>query len=183
MDCTITIADIINIVLCVLSFILAVISVVTVVMTLRQNNKMIESSIRPYIVIYGQVANFQSPSFYLVVKNFGQSAATILSLKCDVDLVNYAYGVGREPFGCIAGAFIAPQQKFLCNIDPNKMSENDVKTLTFEVEYSSGTREYRESFTINYEAFIQNVQVRASTQGKELKIISYTLQDLVEKTM
>ena len=102
---------IVNIILSILSFALAAISVVTVVITLRQNNKMIESSTRPYVVAYGQVANFQSPSFYLVLKNFGQSAATIKSLKCDVNLVDFAYGVGHEPFGCIEGAFIAPQQK------------------------------------------------------------------------
>ena len=43
------ISTVINIVLCVLSFILAVISVVTVVITLRQNNRMIEESTRPYV--------------------------------------------------------------------------------------------------------------------------------------
>lgn len=41
----------VNIVLSVLSFILAVISIVTVVITLRQNNKMIENSSRPYVCI------------------------------------------------------------------------------------------------------------------------------------
>lgn len=46
------VATIVNIILCVLSFILAVISVVTVVITLRQNNKMIEESTRPVISIY-----------------------------------------------------------------------------------------------------------------------------------
>ncbi len=183
MDYIITIGDIINIVLCVLSFFLAAISVVTVVITLRQNSKMIESSTRPYVVAYGQVANFQSPSFYLVLKNFGQSAATIQSLKCDVDLIDYAYGVGHEPFGCIEGAFIAPQQKILCNIDPRKMRENKVKMFTFDIRYSFGTKEYQERFSINYEAFTQNVQSRASTDGKELKIMSYTLQDMVEKIM
>ena len=42
----------VNIALCVLSFVLAFISVVTVVLTLIQNNKMIENSTRPYICIY-----------------------------------------------------------------------------------------------------------------------------------
>ena len=42
-------STIVNIILCVLSFILAAISVVTVVITLRQNNKMIEESTRPVI--------------------------------------------------------------------------------------------------------------------------------------
>ena len=46
------ISTIVNIILCVLSFILAAISVVTVVITLRQNNKMIEESTRPVISVY-----------------------------------------------------------------------------------------------------------------------------------
>ena len=65
------VATIINIILCVLSFILAVISVVTVVITLRQNNKMIEESTRPVISIYTDEINAGNPLFYLVVKNFG----------------------------------------------------------------------------------------------------------------
>ena len=178
-----TTSDIINIVLCILSFFLAAISVVTVVVTLRQNSKMIESSTRPYVVVYGQVANFQNPSFYLVIKNFGQSAASIQHLKCDVDLTEYAYGVDHTPFGSIEGAFIAPQQKILCNLDPLKMSANKLKTLNFEIKYTSGSKVYLENFSINYEAFTKNVQTRAATKDQELRIVSYTLQDLVEKIM
>lgn len=46
------VSTIVNIILCVLSFILAVVSVVTVVITLRQNNRMIEESTRPFISVY-----------------------------------------------------------------------------------------------------------------------------------
>ena len=63
------------------------------------------------------------------------------------------------------------------------MSANKLKTLNFEIEYNSGSKVYLENFSINYEAFTKNVQTRASTKDKELKIISYTLQDLVEKVM
>ena len=73
------VATIVNIILCVLSFILAVISVVTVVITLRQNNKMIEESTRPVISIYTDEINAGNPLFYLVVKNFGKSPAYIIN--------------------------------------------------------------------------------------------------------
>ena len=82
---------IINIVLSILSFVLAVISVITVVITLKQNNKMIENSTRPYIVIYGRYTNFQDPTYYLVVKNMGQTGASISGFSCDIDLAQYAY--------------------------------------------------------------------------------------------
>lgn len=64
------ISIIVNIALCVLSFVLAVISVVTVVITLRQNHKMIDNSTRPYVIVYSSVTNFQSPGYYLCVKSF-----------------------------------------------------------------------------------------------------------------
>ena len=183
MNVTLTPSDIINVVLCILSFILAAISVITVVVTLRQNSKMIESSTRPYLVIYGQVANFQNPSFYLVLKNFGQSAATIHYLNCDQDLKDYAYHTERTPLGCLEGVLVAPQQKILCNLDPQKMVTKNLEKLSFEVKYSSGTKVYTEHYSVSFEAFRQNVQTRAATQDKELKIISYTLQDMVEKIM
>ena len=58
-------SDWINMSLSILSFILAAISVITVVLTLRQNNKMIEESSRPYISVYGDETNFSSPQFYI----------------------------------------------------------------------------------------------------------------------
>ena len=79
-------SDWINAVLCVLSFILAVISVITVIITLKQNNKMIENSTRPYIAIYSNVTYFQDTKFYIILKNFGQSGAMIESFTCNIDL-------------------------------------------------------------------------------------------------
>ena len=70
----------VNIVLSVLSFILAVISIVTVVITLRQNNKMIENSSRPYVCIYFDYIQCGEPTGYFVVKNFGASSALLIRL-------------------------------------------------------------------------------------------------------
>lgn len=79
------VSTIVNIILCVLSFILAAISVVTVVITLRQNNKMIEESTRPFISVYTDEINAGNPFFYLVIKNFGKSTAYITKFEYDFD--------------------------------------------------------------------------------------------------
>ena len=79
------ISDWVNVILCILSFILAAISVITVIITLKQNSKMIENSTRPYIVVYGRVTNFQNPTYYLIVKNMGQTGAEITKFACDID--------------------------------------------------------------------------------------------------
>ena len=70
----------INIMLSILSFALAAISVVTVVITLKQNNKMLEATSKPYVVAY--LVYQEAPShIYLCIKNFGQTSAIVKSLK------------------------------------------------------------------------------------------------------
>ena len=70
---------IVNIILTILSFALAAISVITVIITLRQNNKMLESNSRPYVVAY--LVYQESPShIYLCIKNFGNTSAIVKTL-------------------------------------------------------------------------------------------------------
>ena len=54
------------------SLITSIIAIIISVKTLQQNNKMIEESTRPYIVVCGKVINCQDPTFYLVIKNYGR---------------------------------------------------------------------------------------------------------------
>ena len=86
------IATIVNIILCILSFILALISVITVVITLKQNNKMLESSTRPVLSLYTTQINTGSPVLYFVVKNFGGSTAVIKSIESNHDFTDFLIG-------------------------------------------------------------------------------------------
>lgn len=71
----------------------------------------------------------------------------------------------------------------ITTVDAKKLSQNDIKDIIFDIEYCSKTKTYGEICEIHYEAFRDNVSSRASTKDKELKIISYTLQDFVEKLL
>lgn len=104
----------VNIVLSVLSFILAVISIVTVVITLRQNNKMIENSSRPYVCIYFDYIQCGEPTGYFVVKNFGASSAFIDSLTYNDVIQNHPKSLAdiSTIFDGLSGNSIAPSQKF-----------------------------------------------------------------------
>lgn len=177
------ISDYINLILCILSFILAVISVVTVVITLKQNSKMIENSTRPYLVIYSRVTNFQDPMYYIILKNFGQTGAKIENFECNLDLLDFSYSSEHRPFEHINNTYISPGQSIISNIDALKLSKENIKDITFNISYSSGVKKYTEKYTVNYLSDTDHVQSRASTKDKELKIISYTLQDLVEKLL
>lgn len=178
-----TLTDLINIILCILSFILAVISVCTVIISLKQNNKMIENSTRPYVNIYSKITNFQNQSYYLVIKNLGQTGARIIDFKCNKDLSKYSFKNNIIPFEHIVGMYLSPGQAIMTNVDLEKIKDDNVDNLIFNIEYDSGVKKYKEEYVINHSAFREIVQKREHKEGKDLEIISFTLQDLVEKLL
>ena len=177
------VSDWINVALTTLSFILAIISVVTVILTLRQNKKMIESSSRPYIVVYGDMTNFSDLQFYIILKNFGKSGAIIKNLTCDKDLSKFNYGTDLTPFESIKNTMLAPNQNFICSIDHLALKQNNINTLNVSIEYEFCGKTYNENYTVNYGAFRKNLTAAISNRGKELEIISYTLQEMVQKDL
>lgn len=177
------VSDWINMSLSILSFILAAISVITVVLTLRQNNKMIEESSRPYISVYGDETNFSSPQFYIVVKNFGKTGAIIKDFSCDIDLKQYSYQPEWEPFQDIIGTMLAPNQNFICAIDSEQLNRDNVETFNFKISYTANKKTYIESYLINYKALRKEITAKVATKDKELKAISYTLQEMVQRDL
>ena len=175
----------INIALCVLSLLLAVISVITVVITVIQNHRMIEASTRPYISIYDAVTNFQSTNYYIILKNCGNSSATITSFETNYDLLNYVETSSRprRPFEHIVGTTIVPGKSVTCLVSLKKLL-NDTNLLEFKISYKSPAGKfYSEQINLNLQALTDSLIKRASTKDSELKIISFTLQDLVEKQL
>lgn len=177
-----SVADIINLSVGICTAITAIISVIIAVETMKQNNRMIKNSTRPYIAISFQSTNFQDFRLYVVIKNFGSSGAIIKKLKYSDLLENVAQS-GVSPFVGVEGTFLAPGQSIVCAINTRKFRDNKIDTLNVDVSYSDGESEYSESFPLNYEVYGKNPSIRASTEGKELKIISYAMQDLVEKQL
>lgn len=167
----------------IVSLITSFVAIYISVKTLKQNSQMIEESTRPYVVICGKTANFQDPRFYLVLKNYGTSGATITKFNFDQDLSKFSYRSDHTPYQNICGTFIAPNQSFICNLMVNKLFENPNIILTFQIEYSTPFKNYKESFKIPLSSYTDLIQTRAATKDKELRNISYTLQDLVEKNL
>ena len=115
------ISTVVNIVLCILSFILALISIVTVVITLRQNHTMIENATRPYICVYGESINTGTSTFYLVIKNFGCSPATITKFSYEPDL-SKCYGIPN-----VSRNFLADISK--CTLAPVDLTTTTLLTM------------------------------------------------------
>ena len=165
-----------------LSFILAAISVVTVVITLRQNHKMIESSTRPYLTIYYNNTYFDTMHHYLILKNFGASSATIVNFTSSCDTLEFALNADRKPFVALSGVSLAPGQKISYVIDGKKFSTRE--SITFTIKYQSNSKHfYCETIEI-LPKYLHNVcGLRASTENKEMRVISYSLQDIAEKML
>lgn len=173
-------ATLINIILCILSFLLAAISIVTVIITLRQNHIMIENATRPYICVYGQSVNCGVPTFYLVIKNFGASPATITKFNYEPDLA-HCYGVGgnRDYLQMLSSCTFASGQSRMCRLDYSLVPEE----ITFDIEYLSGNKTYSDHFNVNIKAGASMLTTKVCTSGKELQTISYTLQELLQKLL
>lgn len=143
----------VNIVLCILSFVLAAVSVVTVIITLRQNNKMIAESTRPYITIYLDTITVCEQSGYFVLKNFGHCAAQITRFEYDNCLKTTRQKSIRcqEQFDYVCGITLAPGQSKLLRYEVSKLNKD---ILTFVIEYTALGKCYEEHTELNVKNFI-----------------------------
>lgn len=144
---------------------------------------MIKNSTRPYVVAYKNITYFQNTNYYIILKNFGQTGAVIEKFQCNIDLQNYSHLDGDRIFEHIEGTFIAPQQSVMACVDTVKLFKDGIDIIEFTITYSDGINKYNEKYKINFLADTDTAKSRASTDGKELKIISYTLQDFVERLL
>ncbi len=178
-----TISDWINIVLSILSLVLAATSIVIVILTIRQNNKMIKNSTRAYVVVYGAYVHYSNSQFYLVIRNYGTSGAIIKSLKCTIDLSKYSYFANHPPFENITNTTFAPNQNAICALDYSALDGDSISTFDITITYQSGKDTYTETYPINYAFLKGNVIVLSSNNGKELKDISNVLQDIGKRQL
>lgn len=174
----------INIGICMASFILAVVSVVTVLITIRQNNRMIECSTRPYICVYGQLVNLGDIQFYIVAKNFGASPATITKFETEPDLSDCHLQTQppRIHLEGVVNTTIAPGQSRICLLDFFKVPN---KVIQFHIEYTSGKKKYSESFSSNIKAGTDMLKSKYGSDNADpdLHAISYTLQEILQRDL
>lgn len=170
-----SISDTIQVISIICTSILSTIAIIISVLTLIQNNKILEESNKPDISIFKHVIDIAKPYNYFVIKNFGQSGAQIIDIKCNVDLDKYLL---RNPFKYLIGTYIAPNQSFSCVFDLDKF---EVKTLNFEVKYSNPNFKpnkcYTSKITIDLNQDHGNLYTKITTKNEELSTISKTLQE------
>lgn len=175
-----SVSDIIQIVAIISSLVTSVIAIIISIITVRQNSKMIEESTRASISAYGASINPGSPMFYLVVRNFGSSTATITKFKSDFDFTNcYRFQTSKNYIEELNNSTIAPGQSRICLLDYQKIN----RPITFEIEYLSAGKKYSEKQTVDLKSGVDMVTSKNATQDKELRTISYTLQEMLQHNL
>lgn len=179
-------SDVVQMIGIIASLATSVIAIGISVKSLKQNSRMIEDSTRPYISIYGTGVYIGSSNYYITIKNFGQSSATITSFTYDFDLskciddrINDPQNISpyKEPFENIENTTMAPNQSFHAIIDFNKTIKQ-TKVINFNIKYSSGTHEYEEDICLNLIGNLGNYVLLPQNSNSELVTISETLQNM-----
>lgn len=178
----ISISDWIQIIIAIITLFSVISSIAIAIATLKQNNKMIEDSTRPYIAIYKETLNINKPREYIAIKNFGSSFGKITNLEFDKSIFNKINNGFKTEIKFLNNITLAPNQKYLL---PIKTSETDISNIIFHLEYKSSTHNYKETFDINLE---QDYSIAYNHQNKstskplnELFTISNSIQELIKK--
>lgn len=161
----------------------AISSIIIAKETLKQNNKMIEESTRPYIVFYKDIIDINSPIEYLILENFGTSAGIITDMNYndkEFKAIFNRNSVDEELIKYFSKITLAPNQKYLIPIDTkNRLSD----IFSIELKYHSSVKVYNETFNINLsqDYSIIFTKQHKSDSAKEIFTISNALQELVKR--
>lgn len=171
-------SDMIEIISIICTSLLSIIAIIISVLTLIQNNKMIEESSRPYIAISKHVVAINTPKEYLILKNYGSAGAEIIDIKCSIPSENLLKEItdDRDPFSYLIGTFIAPNQTFSPVISTKNIQEENI---SFTITYKSGVKTYTTVSNIKVQQEHGILYSKSCTNGKELDTISRTLQEMI----
>ncbi len=167
-------SDIIEIISIVCSSILSIVAIVISVLTLIQNNKMIFENNKPCLAIFSKIISFNGPHAYLVLKNFGNSGATILNIEYDKSINTY---FDKEPFQNMINTYIAPNQSF---VYPLKDDLDLEQIITFKINYSYLNKTYSETHIVKFSQLKDIPSTKFHTsKNSDIKELSNVLQEMI----
>ncbi len=175
-----TTADWIQIIIAVITLIGVLTSTIIAVVTLRQNHKMIEESVRPNVIIYKDILDINSPLEYIVIKNVGSSLAHITSLdynENELEKLNGDWSQAVKALNFLKDSYLAPNQFYKV---PIKTKGVELDVITFNIKYT-GTKEYKDSYSINLKQDCGVIFIKQHKPDNELEVISNALQELIKR--
>ncbi|MGJ0741424.1 hypothetical protein [Enterococcus casseliflavus] len=150
-----SVSDVIGVISIVVSTILTIVSLFIAVKSLKQSQKSIElaeqsilDANRPYVVVYRDyIQILNSVSEYIIVKNFGNTGATIDSVVFTPEL-KYK-NKERNIFENLRNTYIAPKQSISTVSNNNVFEKKDLCQFEVEIKYHNNNATYNETFLFN----------------------------------
>lgn len=179
-----TLADRIQILSIILSLVVSTISIVIAVLTLKQNNNLIEETTRPYVTVYlTETRAFSDILEYYVIKNFGETGAIIDKIRITPELpLNDTIKI--DPFIKFENCQIAPKQMFstavFSTVQDRKNKENN---RHFQIKYHTPSKEYETIVDINEHAIDSFVHSVVIPNGDLEKNIYRSIQEYFRKQL
>lgn len=170
-------SDIIEIIGIIASTTVSIVAIVISLITLKQNNKMIEESTRPVISIYSR---YFDGKLYIITKNFGSTSCIIDYINSDINLTKEeSQAMQGNPFERASGATIPPNGQLICELIPYRLK---TRKFNFEVKYHSSANTYTDSFFLDCDASNPFPDMHTSVNGadKSLEKISRTMEDILK---
>lgn len=166
------------------SLLVSLVAVAISIATLQENRNMIEASTRPYIVITFDhiTTTYQRSGF--IIKNYGQTAATITKFEICNELleVPQKFPSLKKQFSLIENTLFAPgQSTFL----PWSVSGFDSFIVDIKVSYSSDSRTYASEFSFDAALISQRFATRSEKKSESSAIIEIAqcMHELIERQL
>lgn len=148
-----------------LSIILGIISLLIALITVNQSNKMIEEQTRPYITIHGQKTYLGLAKYFIIIKNYGTTAATIIKFDFDSTIKDYILLHNYNPFEHIVNTTLAPGQSVFIELDLSKLKGKNL-VFEFDIKYKA-IKKYKEKIILNVEGEIENTIAHTHAYEKD----------------
>lgn len=163
-----SISDTIQVIAICVSLIVSLIAILQTQKSIKQTENMIEEANRPVVSVYIESVTVGEFQKYITVKNFGQTAATILSITFDKELDE---ANEDRKLGSLVGATIAPNQKFTSFLEPDYN-----KTVITHISYKDvNNKIYKEKYILKTD--LTNSLFWISTEKTSDTAVSTAIKD------
>lgn len=134
-------SDLIQIVAICISLVVSLVAIIQTQKSIKQTQNMIEEANRPVVSIYIESISVGKFQKYITVKNFGKTAATIISITFDTKLDE---ANEDRKLNSLIGATIAPNQKFTSYLESDYN-----KTVSVNISYKDiNDKIYKEKYVL-----------------------------------
>lgn len=169
-------SDIIQLISILISSLISIIAVIISAVSIHQNTKSLEESVKPCISIYVEQITICEQQSYFVIKNFGASAGIITDFQFlnPPDKMSQSLSVNLNR---LKGIILAPGQSKLISLDCQIFKPDTI--YTFIITYKKGKKTYTDRYDINIRNYTQIPTSRPENNSKY--VLSNSLREIIER--